>query len=214
MPAPRAGGPMFYPGAPVAGRRHRRALWLGASVLAMTAGMAGAQAQTVVGPGATVTNSGSNTGGYALTGDGGTLINSGTISTNGTIGVAAEVEPFSPGDLTTYRILGITLNNSGQIASTNVNALTGISVGGFTWSNSGTITTGNSVAAATVPTVYLNNVNNLQFTNNGAVQLTSTDARLLTAYQLTNSTIINAGQMQNTAGNASPLIFFPAIRTT
>ncbi len=212
MAAPRAGRPMLYAGARASARWHRRAIGVGTSVLAISAGLAaGAAAQTVVGPGQTVTNTGSNTGGYALTGSGGTLINPGLISTNGTVAVSAEVEPFSPGDLTTYRILGITVNNSGQIASTNANALTAISVDGFTWSNAGTITTGNSAASSTLPTVYLNNVNNLQLTNNGTVQLTgaSTDARLLTAFKLTNSTIINTGLMssQGAGANGAPLIF-------
>jgi hypothetical protein len=196
---------MLFPGA------YRRALWLGASVLAISAGLAaGARAQTVVGPGQTVTNSGSNTGGYALTGSGGTLINSGTIATSGTVSVSAEVEPFSPGDLTTYRILGIALNNSGLISATSANALTGISVNGFTWSNGGTLTS-SDIAQSGLPTVYLNNVNNLQLTNNGTVQLTGgfTASRLLTALKLTNSTITNTGLMASQVNrlDTSALIF-------
>src|SRR6516164_677017 len=137
MPAPPAGRLMFVPGAPVGRRRHT--LTFGASLLALTAGMTagglagGAHAQTVVGPGQTVTNNGSTTGGYALTGSGGTLINNGTVSTSGSVAVSAEVQPFSASDLTTYRILGVTLNNKGFIGAANANAVTGISINGFTW---------------------------------------------------------------------------------
>jgi hypothetical protein len=175
--------------------------------MALTAGLSAAAEAQTIGPGQTVTST------QTLTGNGPTLTNLGTISTTSAAAVLAETQPFSAGDLTSYRILGATLNNSGLVSASNANALAGISVNGFVASNNGTIANSSSAAATGLPTVYLNNVNNLQLTNNGAIRLQlsggSTDARLLTAYKLTNSTIINTGTIasQGARFDTLPLVF-------
>src|SRR5581483_7172699 len=106
-------------------------------------------------------------------------------------------QPFSATDLTTYRILGVTLNNAGVISAADANTLTGISVDGFAVFNGGTLTTRNSPGSSGLPTVYLNNVNNLNLRNDGTIQLAGADARLLTAFKLTNSTITNTGLLSS-----------------
>src|ERR1700722_7334266 len=97
-------GPSVVARAPL--RSPRRALFIGVSMLAIAA--SAAQAQTVVGAGQTVTNNGTTTNFYQLTGNGGTLINLGPVATGTSASVEAEIQPFSPSDLSTFRIAGVT----------------------------------------------------------------------------------------------------------
>ena len=209
MPAAaRAGRPMIADRVP-AGEGAGRGWRLGVSLLALTAALASAaRAQTpiTVGPGQTVTNTQFTLAPYLLTGNGGALINQGTIAPTSSPGVSSEAEPFSDDDLSSYRIQNITLTNNGAITGNNTNAVLGISVNGFTWTNNGTISTLDSSSGG-FPTVYLNNVNNLQLTNNGTLALGTlgqTSARAMTLFKLTNSTIVNAGTIRSGLSSPGP----------
>ncbi len=190
----------------------RRMLKLGVSLLAITAAMAPmARAQTVVGPGQTVTNNGSTKGFYRLTGDNG-WSTSVLISVSSAAAVEAYIQPFSNSDLSTYRITGITLNNSGSVLAitvTNSNDLAAVSVNGFSVTNSGTMTNGGNG----FPSLYLNFVNNLQFNNTGNifVDTTGTGARVANIYAVTNSNLTNNGTMAiNATSDNLPAVFISA----